>query len=186
MCSRKSFIHIKTRVPSERDLIQSLTTPLIKSAVLDEVGTRTVRLDWPPLQNKADTSFDSVSMRVNWFLSVRMAEGLYRFLDSAENETYLPLPSHISQSGHLTGFLGGSVLSSDDADESSVDIPSENVVRDGDAVGRITKEHVGSNATANKSAQNINANSLIFIILLERFNAVLSYLRVAQQQENVC
>lgn len=88
----------------------------------------------------------------------------------------LPLPSHKSQSGHFAGGLGDSLLSSDNTDESSVDIPMEGAARDGIAVGSITKDNVGWNATAKISVKIVNANSLLVIVLLfERYNILYNW-----------
>lgn len=140
------LVGVEFRIPSKRDLVQSLSTPCIQTTPFNEVRTRPVGLDRPPIQHGPDTATDPVCVsrkrrrkqqqqetgRVSqhhscWFAIFffflwhewnRSMKKILRFstlrmVPKSFVHPYLPLPSHKSQSGHLTcGGGGGGLVSS--------------------------------------------------------------------------
>lgn len=76
-------------------------------------------LDWPPRQNYTNPTKNSTMQKRN--MSKKKNASTQRQNSSCISEIYLPLPSHISQSGHLTGAFGGQAASSTGVVELSVD-----------------------------------------------------------------
>ena len=55
-----SLLRFIAAVPSKRNLVQPLTTPLVDSATINKVGAWPIRLDGPPWCHHSDTSYYSV------------------------------------------------------------------------------------------------------------------------------